>query len=176
MCDIFFEKGGMWDNWHKASKKASKQYGVPISVIMATMWQESRFQAKAKPARNKLLGFIPWKRKSSAYGYAQVKKGTWKEYRRNSGNGGSRDKFKDAALFVAWYHAETNKRNKVAKTDIYNLYLAYHEGRGGFSRKSYNKKPWLIKVAKKVQAKEKEFAKQYASCSKKLNRPWWLPF
>ena len=39
---------------------------------MAIIKQESSFIADAKPDRRKLLGFIPWKRKSSARGYAQA--------------------------------------------------------------------------------------------------------
>ena len=175
VCDIFYEKGGFWDNWHKGIDKASEQYGVPVSVIMATIWQESRFQAKAKPPRGRLLWVIPWKRKSSAYGFAQAKKDTWRDYEARSGNNGERDKFADAAMFVAWYHDQTHQRNGVAKTDAYRLYLAYHEGHGGYARGTWKSKPWLLEVAKKVQAREREFAGQYGGCANDLRKAWWNP-
>lgn len=165
ICGIFKEKGGLFDNWHKSMKKSQKKYGVPIPVMMATMHQESKFRAKAKPPRKKLLWVIPWKRASSAYGYAQVLNQTWNDYIQKSGNhGADRDKFKDAADFVGWYHAGSNAQIGISKYDTYNLYLAYHEGRGGFKRSTYKSKPWLMKVAKKVGRQAQTYQQQYQRC------------
>jgi len=68
ICAIFEEKRG----WYKAAKKSEKRWGTPKHVQMSIIRQESSFKFDAKPPRTKLLGFIPWKRPSDAYGYAQA--------------------------------------------------------------------------------------------------------
>ena len=55
-------------------------------------------------------------------------------------------------------------------TDARSLYLAYHEGYGGFKRKTYRKKQWLIKVADRVQARSEMYQQQYWGCAKELKR------
>ncbi len=47
------------DGWYEDAADAREEWGSPISVMMAIMHQESRFKAKAKPPRKKILGFIP---------------------------------------------------------------------------------------------------------------------
>jgi len=172
ICQIFREKSG----WHKGVKKSSEKWGIPIHVMMATIYQESRFVGNAKPPRKKLLGFLPGPRPSSAYGYAQVLDETWDYYQKQTGQWGKdRDDFGDAVDFIGWYYKQSIIRNKLSAYDAYNLYLTYHEGHGGFSRGSFNKKPWLKKVAQKVSVNAKRYSSQYAGCKKALERPWWLP-
>ena len=60
ICEIFSEKR----SWYKAAIKTEKKWGSPAYVTLAFIKQESDFQQGAKPERTKLLGFIPWKRKS----------------------------------------------------------------------------------------------------------------
>ena len=173
ICEIFFEKGG----WYKDARKAKNKWEIPIATNMAFMHQESRFVSRAKPPRTKILGFIPGPRKSSAYGYSQAKKETWSWYKKSSGNrGADRNDFDDAIDFIAWYNRTSVERVGVSAYDPYRLYLAYHEGHGGYKRGTYKKKPWLIKVAKKVSARANKYQKQLASCEKKLQSPWWWPF
>jgi len=161
ICEIFDQK----HRWYKYAKKSTEKWGTPIHVQMAILNQESGFIYDAKPGRKKILGFIPWKRKSSAYGYAQVLNETWKQYVKETHNrGADRDSFKDAIDFVGWYTFKTNKITKVSKWDAYNQYLAYHEGQGGFLKKSYNKKKWLIQVANKVDKQAKVYAAQLKRC------------
>jgi hypothetical protein len=161
ICEIFDQKG----RWYKYAKKSTKKWGTPIHVQMAILQQESSFQYDAKPGRKKLLGFIPWRRKSSAYGYAQVLNETWKQYAKETKNwGADRDSFKDSIDFVGWYTHKTQKQTKVSKWDAYNQYLAYHEGRGGYLKKSYKNKPWLVKVAQKVDSNAKTYAAQLKKC------------
>ena len=172
ICQIFEEKG----KWYKAAKKSQKKWGTPVHVQMAIMRQESKFQFDAKPPREKKFGFIPWKRKSSAYGFAQVKDETWKWYKDKSGNGGAdRDDFGDAIDFVGWYTNLSQKTLGISKWDPYNQYLAYHEGHGGFKRKTYNSKNWLINVARKVDHVAKEWGAQLKRCEDELDDGWW-PF
>ena len=80
LCEIFRENR----DWYFAARDARERWGVPIHVPMSMMYQESSFRHNAKPPRDYLLGFIPWGRVSSAYGYSQAKTLTWKDYiRRN---------------------------------------------------------------------------------------------
>jgi hypothetical protein len=165
LCGILNEKDGFFDNWHKAALKAEVEYHVSVPVLMATVHQESRFQPKARPPRTRLLGFIPWRRPSSAYGFGQVLDETWNEYMQKTDNrGADRDKFKDAIDFVGWYHAGTHRRHGVPVDDAYHLYLAYHEGQGGFGRRSYESKEWLMRVARKVRRRTDLYARQYQNC------------
>ena len=171
ICAIFKEK----DDWYDDAADASDEWGSPIAVMMAIMYQESRFEAKAKPPRKKILGFIPGPRPSSAYGYSQAKKSTWKDYKRSAGRYGSdRDDFADAIDFVGWYNYQSYKRSGISRKDTYRLYLAYHEGHGGYNRGSYRKKKWLIDVARKVERKAGTYQRQLAGCEKQLKRGGWF--
>jgi len=161
VCSIFQQKRG----WHSVATKAEKKWGTSMHIAMAIMNQESAFKSKARPPRGRLLGFIPWRRPSSAYGYAQVIDGTWRDYKGATGDyWRKRNNFADATDFVHWYMNEANKRNKVARTDAYNLYLNYHEGPAGFRRGTYKKKKWLAGVALKVQRRSEAYRAQYAGC------------
>ena len=172
ICNIFDEK----DNWYKHARKAEKRWGTSIAVNMAIMHQESRFRRKAKPPRTRILWVIPGPRKSSAYGYSQAKSDTWDWYIRNSGNrGADRDKYKDAIDFIGWYNSVSYRKNGTKKNDAYHLYLAYHEGHGGFNRRTYNKKAWLKGVAKKVSSRAQTYQRQLKSCEKRLQSSgWWF--
>ncbi len=170
-CSIFKEKGG----WYEDASESYKRWGVPIHVQLAIVYQESRFVHDAQTEMEYLLWIIPTGRKSSAYGYAQAQDATWEDYIKASGNSGAdRDDFADAVDFIGWYGRESYKRLKVSKWDAYNQYLAYHEGQGGFKRKTYNKKPWLIKVAKKVKKNAGKYAAQLKKCEADLKSSGWF--
>jgi len=165
ICAIFSEKGG----WYKDAADARDEWGSPIPVMMAIMYQESTFDAKAKPPRKKIFGFIPGPRPSSAYGYSQALDPTWELYKRNAGRyGADRDDFGDAIDFVGWYNNQSYKRSGIAKTDTNGLYLAYHEGQGGYNRRTYRKKQWLIDVAHKVNRRATTYSNQLTGCEDEL--------
>lgn len=167
ICDIFREKSG----WYKDASKASKRWNSPIPVMMSIMHQESRFVADAKPPRKFWLGFIPAGRMSDAYGYAQAKDDTWRWYLDKGGNwGADRDDFSDAIDFVGWYNNVSYRMNGISASDTYSLYLAYHEGHGGFKRRTFDNKPWLKRVASKVSSRSQTYAGQLAMCEKDLDR------
>ena len=173
ICEIFREK-----DWYEDAADSRDEWGSSIGTMMAMMHQESRFQAKARPPREWLLGIIPWFRPSSAYGYSQAKDETWEWYERSSGNyGADRDDFADAIDFIGWYKKDAYFSNELHKGyDTYNLYLAYHEGHGGFNRKTYNKKAWLKPVAKKVADRAWRYNSQLKACEESLKDPWWYIF
>ncbi|MCH9645672.1 MAG: transglycosylase SLT domain-containing protein [Proteobacteria bacterium] len=157
-------------SWYRSVKAAEKKYGAPAHVSLAIMYQESNFASDAKPPREKLFGVVPWFRPTTAYGFAQVTDDTWEWYQLKTGNhSADRDDFDDAADFVGWYIVQSSKRLGIAKSDAYNQYLAYHEGLGGFKSKSYNKKPWLKKIAAKVDNNAQRYKRQLNQCASDLN-------
>ncbi|MDG1733333.1 MAG: hypothetical protein P8M49_01450 [Thalassotalea sp.] len=169
ICEIFREH----HSWYEGAKDMKERWGVPIHVPMSMMYQESSFRADALPPRDYLFGFIPWGRVSSAYGFAQAKTLTWDDYIRESDNGGAdRDDFDDAIDFMGWFISKTQKINGISKWDPYSQYLNYHEGWGGFRSKSYNKKPWLLKVSRKVETRAKTYSAQLRSCQDELDSSW----
>lgn len=173
VCEIFDEKRG----WHKAAQASSQRYNISIGTIMATIQQESSFQGRARPPRTKILWVLPGPRASSAYGYSQALDGTWELYKRNTGRSSAkRQRFSDAVDFVAWYHNRSATANNIARDDPYHLYLAYHEGWGGFNRRTYQGKDWLLRAARNVAANTARYDRQYAECAERLSRRWWQIF
>lgn len=173
ICDIFDDKPG----WYAHAQRAQKKWQSPIPIMMSIMYQESGFVHNARPPRRKILWLVPGPRKSSAAGYAQAKVETWKEYERSSGNAWARrDRFKDAIDFIGWYNHQSTRRSSINSRDSYHLYLAYHEGHGGFNRGSYRSKQWLQTTARQVANRSDRYAAQLAKCEKRFQRSWWWPF
>lgn len=171
VCSMFENR----HSWYKAAKKSEKRWDVPVAVNMAFLYQESSFEKRAKPPRKYYLGFIPGPRPSNAFGYAQALDSTWNDYKEAAGNWGARrSSFKDAVDFVGWYNAGSNRINGIGKADAYNLYLAYHEGNGGFRNRSYADKDWLMKTATNVQSNATRYQTQLNSCQRNLNRNWFM--
>jgi hypothetical protein len=165
VCAIFDDKRG----WYDDAKEAQERWGTPIPVLMAIVHQESRFEARARPPRRKILGFIPGFRPSDSYGYSQALKSTWAAYERSAGRyGADRDDFGDALDFIGWYNHQSHRRNGIAYGDAYRLYLAYHEGQGGYERGSYRGKDWLQAVARKVEYRATLYGGQLPGCRERL--------
>jgi hypothetical protein len=173
-CAIFDEK----DDWYASAQESYEKWGVPVHVQLAIIYQESRFVHDAKPPRRKLLWVIPWTRPSSAYGYGQIKDSTWDWYRDSTGNRwADRDEFEDVVDFIGWYGSISNRTLGISKWDAYNQYLAYHEGHGGYKRKTFRNKDWLIKVARKVEQRSRDYSTQLKQCEDSLDKGWSLwPF
>ena len=171
ICAIFAEKKG----WYRAAKKSEKRWGTPIHVQLSIIRQESSFKFDARPPRGKLLGFIPWKRPSNAYGYAQALDSTWNAYKKDTGSRfADRDDFGDAIDFVGWYTDQSLNIVGISKWDPYNQYLAYHEGQGGWQRKSYRGKRWLRDTARVVDYRAREWGAQLTRCADDLDDGWWI--
>ncbi|MEM1130328.1 MAG: lytic transglycosylase [Pseudomonadota bacterium] len=154
-------------NYLRAMKRSERKWGIPVSVQMATIHQESKFDGDARTPHRYALGVIPMGRQSSAYGYAQALDGTWEEYVRDHGRrGAKRHNIKDATDFMGWYMDLTHRRNGISKTDARNQYLAYHEGHRGYSRGSYRSKKWLVQVANNVGARAVIYDRQLRACRK----------
>lgn len=161
LCAIFKEK----TPWYDDAKNASQRWRISIPILMAIMYQESHFVADAKPPRTLLLGFIPWFRPSSAFGYAQALDDTWDNYVDSAGSfGADRDDFADAVDFIGWYNYTSYTKLGIPLQDTKSLYLAYYEGYEGFHRKSYLKKSAVRQTADKVASRARLFQNQLNSC------------
>lgn len=166
VCSIYDE----YYDWYLAADEVYERWRIPHHVTMAFIHQESKFIDDARPPWQWFLWIIPTGRASSAYGYAQALDGTWYEYQKQTENwGADRDDFEDAVDFIGWYNHKTLIRNKVNPHDAYSLYLAYHEGQGGFERQTYRYKPWLLKVASKVKKRSDMYRVQLQNCQKELD-------
>lgn len=170
VCSIFEDRR----SWYKSAKASTERWGIPIAVNMAFIYQESSFRARAKPERTRFLWVLPGPRPSSAFGYAQALDSTWAEYESRSGNyRASRSNFDDAIDFVAWYNAGSRRQSGIPAGDARNLYLAYHEGNGGYQRGTWREKRWLLDAAANVQSNANRFQQQLSYCQRDLDKNWF---
>ena len=170
-CSIFDERY----LWYKHTKKVEQKWGTPIYIQLAIIKMESDFDWLAKPPRQKIFKVIPFKRPSSSLGYSQAVKGTWEQYKRETGNKlATRIRFKDSVDFIGWYTNKTEKILKISKKDVFRQYLAYHEGWGNF--KNYKENTKVIKLAKKVEKQSKIYKKQLKDCSESITKKKYIIF
>ena len=170
-CSIFSERY----LWYKHAKKTERKWGTPIYIQLAIIKMESDFDWLAKPERKKIFKVIPYKRPSSSFGYSQAVKGTWRQYKKETGNKlATRTRFKDSVDFIGWYTNKTEKILKISKKDAFRQYLAYHEGWGNY--KNYKNNQKVIILAKKVEEQASKYKKQLKKCQKKLNRNKYIIF
>jgi len=170
-CSIFSERY----LWYKFAKKTEKKWGTPIYIQLAIIRMESDFDWLARPERQKIFKVIPYKRPSSSLGYSQAVKGTWKQYKEETGNKlASRILFKDSVDFIGWYTTKSSQILKISKKDAFKQYLAYHEGWGNY--KYYKKNKKVIGLARKVEKQSKIYRKQLVKCSNKLNKNKYIIF
>ena len=159
VCHLF----ASYPHWRPAMAASSARWGTPVHVMMAIIYQESKFNGEARPPNKN--PFSKKKYASTAYGYSQALNGTWRHYQTSTGAyQHKRNYFADAANFIGWYTHNTHKATGVKQSSAYGLYLAYHEGWGGYKRRTYRLKPWLMSVAKKVQTRANKYAAQMRNC------------
>jgi hypothetical protein len=108
-------------------------------------------------------------------GYSQALTNTWDDYMDETGNSrAKRNNFKDSTDFIGWY-ASKGYYQGFQKADARSLYLAYHDGYGGFKKKTYRKKQWLIAVSDRVQARSSMYQQQYWGCAEELKKKrFWI--
>ena len=170
-CSIFSERYF----WYKHVKKTEKKWGTPVHLQLAFIKMESDFDWLAKPKRHKIFKVIPYRRASSSLGYSQAIKGTWKQYKNETGNKlATRTRFKDSVDFIGWYTSKSEKILKISKKDSFRQYIAYHEGWGNY--KNYKNNQKVIILAKKVTQQANEYRKQLKKCEKRLNKNKYIIF
>ncbi len=170
-CSIFSERY----LWYKYAKRTEQKWGTPIYLQLAIIKMESDFDWLAKPDRTKIFKIIPYKRPSSSFGYSQAVKGTWKQYKDETGNKlATRTRFKDSVDFIGWYTTKTEKILKISKKDSFRQYIAYHEGWGNY--KYYKKNKKVILLAKKVQKQSNKYKSQLNKCKNILTTRKYILF
>jgi hypothetical protein len=147
----------------RAFRATERRWGVPVAVQMAIIYQESKFDADARPPHRFALGVIPMGRQSSALGYSQALDGTWAEYQAEMGRG-SRENISDATDFMGWYMNLTAQELGIPLHDTERQYLAYHEGRTGYRNESYLEKAWLMEVAAGLAGRAAMYQRQLQDC------------
>ena len=170
-CSIFKERY----LWYKHAKKSEQKWGTPIYIQLAIIKWESGFDWLAKPPRQKIFKIIPYKRPSSSFGYSQAVKGTWEQYKKETGNKvATRARFKDSVDFIGWYTNKTNSILKIPLQDAFKQYIAYHEGWGNY--KYYKKNKKVIGLAKKVEKQSRIYKKQFSKCSNSFSKNRYIIF
>jgi hypothetical protein len=163
-------------SWGPDLRRAERRWGLSPGAQLAFVKRESSFERRARPERTRILWVLPGPRPSSAFGYAQALDATWDWYRDDTGRrGADRHDFGDAVDFVGWYASQSHSLSDIELNDPYRLYLAYHEGHGGFNRGTYRGKAWLQRAARKVEADTRRYDAQIARCRHRLGRSW-IPF
>lgn len=171
LCRIFEHE----PKWYDYARDSAHRWGIPIELQMAIVQRESSFRARVRPERNRLFGIIPWRRPSSAKGYSQAQDPAWQDYRKATGRHfARRANMADALDFIGWYNATTHQQLGIARDDAYNLYLAYHEGRGGYRRGTWKNKPKVRETASQVASRAATYGEQLKHCEDNLRcRHWW---
>ena len=162
-CAILAER----PEYHRAFRATQARWNVPPAVLMAMIYQESRFIGNARPPHEYMLGVIPVGRQSSALGYSQALDGTWAEYQQDvGGHRARRDDIHDAADFMGWYMNLSANGLGIPLGDVRNQYLAYHEGRTGYANGSYRNKAWLMRIAGEIEDRAVMYQRQLIACGR----------
>lgn len=152
-------------SWKRAVLKVEQKWQISPGMQLSFILTESNFRPRAKTPKKYFLGFFPTGRLSSAFGYAQAIDSTWEKYQEDTNNRfSSRTNFADSVNFIGWYANETNYKLAIKKSDVFNQYLAYHQGHRGYKSGAYKAKKNLIDVAKRTEKNAFKFNSQLKSC------------
>lgn len=161
ICEVFREQ----PEWYDYARDSREQWGTPIATQMAFVQRESSFRSHVRPPRKRILWIFPGPRPSSARGYAQAQDPVWGEYQDEAGSlFARRTHMKHATDFIGWYNARTHRQLGISLHNPEHLYLAYHEGAGGYRRGSYRNKPRVSQAARQVSDLASRYRSQLASC------------
>ena len=98
----------------------------------------------------------------------------WGEYKAERGGlFKSRSDMEDALDFIGWYNDKSHQRLGLSKRNARELYLAYHEGHGGYRRGSYRSKPAVRKVATTVDRTARSYRAQLERCEAEFRCDGW---
>lgn len=75
-----------------------------------------------------------------------------------------RSHMKHATDFIGWYNWRTHRQLGVSLYNPEHLYLAYHEGPGGYRRGTWQGKPGVQRIASQVSARASRYQSQLAGC------------
>lgn len=165
LCAVFRQ----YPDWYDYAKQAEKRWGTPSYVLMAFVRHESGFHSDIRPKRHWLLGFIPLPRDSSAYGYAQAQDPAWDEYLKDTGGWfKGRTDMEDALDFVGWYNHRSHESLGISYRNVKRLYIAYHEGIGGYRAGAWRRDRLLLREAAAVDYRARAYRAQLGRCEKEF--------
>lgn len=140
-------------SWYQDAKVVQQKWGVPVSVQLAIIQEESHFKPDAK------------NKDSSAYGFAQAVNQIWVTYKENCDNKKQkRNNFKDATNFIGWYANRMQKQVNVSPQNAYQLYLSYHDGASGYLTALHKKQAFSKQLADHVQDVANQYKVELLSC------------
>ena len=169
LCAVF----GQYPDWYDYARASESRWGTPVPVLMAFVRHESSYRSDARPARE-WFWFIPLGRPSSAKGYAQAQDPAWGEYTEERGSlFRSRSDMEDALDSIGWYNHKTHRQLGIHRDDAYRLYLAYHEGRGGYRRGTWKEKPAVQATARRVTDTAERYRTQLSQCESRFRCDSW---
>lgn len=172
ICQVFHQ----YPDWYDAAHHAQQRWGTPVNVLMAFINRESSYREHARPARHWFL-FIPLPRTSSAYGYAQIQDPAWHDYEKATGGWfKSRADMGDALDFVGWYTDKAHRQLGISKRDAEHLYIAYHDGIGGYRRGHWRHDRHLLRTADEVARRARIYGAQLKHCEHALRCRHWYQF
>ncbi|MGD8380182.1 MAG: hypothetical protein PVI56_11285 [Gammaproteobacteria bacterium] len=172
ICRVFDQ----YPDWYDYAHEAEQRWGTPAQILMAFIRRESGYQESVRPKRDWFL-FIPLPRDSSAYGYAQAQDPIWEEYLKATGSlFKSRTDIEDALDFIGWYTNRIHTRLGISKWDPYHLYIAYHEGIGGYRRGQWKSKAGVIRAARQVDWLARQYGAQLKQCEARFQCRHWYQF
>ena len=171
LCRLFDDN----PKWYDYARESEERWGTPIAIQMAFVRQESSFRRAARPPRTRLFGFIPWRRPSTAYGYAQAQNPVWGEYTDDAGSlFARRTHMRHALDFIGWYNNNTHERLGISKNNARHLYLAYHEGHTGYRRRNWENNQTLLRATSRVERTAQNYAAQLDECEERFQcRRFW---
>jgi hypothetical protein len=172
LCKVFHQRPDWYDDAHVAQER----WGTPVNVLMAFVDIESGYREHARPKRHWFL-FIPLPRTSSAYGYAQIQDPAWHDYEQATGGWfKTRADMKDALDFIGWYTDKIHRRLGISKWDARHLYMAYHDGVGGYSSGAWRHNRSLLRTADRVASRAGAYGAQLKHCEHALRCRHWYQF
>ena len=74
-----------------------------------------------------------------------------------------------------WYLSKA-RSSGIQNYEVEKLYLAYHEGYGGYKRGTFKEKDWLLSVAKKVKLNAAKYERQLKNCEIAVKKRNWNIF
>ncbi|GIR11363.1 MAG: hypothetical protein CM15mP22_7830 [Gammaproteobacteria bacterium] len=128
---------------------AQQKWGTEPSTVMAIIRQESSFKPNAAPDREKILELFLGKDLHQQKVISGSKFYMGRLQKRNRKFRASRSSFSSSVDFIGWYLSKAPSA-RIQPQEVDKLYLAYHEGYGGYKRETYKGKSWLIDTARKV--------------------------
>lgn len=161
ICAVFESR----PDWYDQTLAAERRWGADAPLMLAIVWRESKFVADARPPRRRILGFLPGRHLSSAYGYAQAIDGTWDWYQQDTERfEGRRDSFADAIDFVGWYLERSRQMLGLRLDQSMDHYLAYHQGHGGYRDGAWRQSDALMGAARDMAFMRRQYERQLSAC------------